>query len=479
MNDDWNQVGYMPVAYLNERNGIQPKPVKSCNSKESSVDKAAHLRKMETQTSTKKIHINTKDHVVTEPNQPNFNRNFSGKYHQLDLEFATDRNNPTLKSNQASSSNSSSQAHPQVPAYPPQYYYQPYSGFPAPTGYPTMFYPPGYPHNQNGVASGYSQQPSQSLQRSVIPQASGVGPQSPGHSQFHGIYPMNQRPTGQPVHPLVYSGNHQGYFVGNQGTMSAHQPLLPMPAPPPGGYPSWPHHSYQPQAYGPGGGYLYHQQPYNYPQGMLPPGYQTAVGPSGSPSSGVSHGNQQGSGGGGHNHLVNMQQSVQGSKSTSQERTMPLDLTDIALPGPLGVGPPNRGSIVVKRKNILNSSTLPMSGLDFEKNRIKKSRFIPKITKSSILDKYSFMNELGRGGFSSVFACFHKELQEQRAVKVIKKKSLHASINYEIELAILQELDHPNIIKIYEVFENDTYIYIVQEYELLLPQTMLWRRAVY
>lgn len=32
------------------------------------------------------------------------------------------------------------------------------------------------------------------------------------------------------------------------------------------------------------------------------------------------------------------------------------------------------------------------------------------------------------------------------------------------ELAILKHLDHPSIIKIYEVFENETKIYVVQEY---------------
>ena len=141
-----------------------------------------------------------------------------------------------------------------------------------------------------------------------------------------------------------------------------------------------------------------------------------------------------------------------------------LDPSEIALPvgGPGPVIPGKRGSIVLKRKTNVQSSSVA-AALDFERNKIKKSRFIPKITKANILDTYCFKKELGRGGFSSVFACFHKELQEERAVKVIKKNSLHPSINYEIEMAILMELDHPNIIKIYEVFENEAYIYIVQE----------------
>jgi len=35
------------------------------------------------------------------------------------------------------------------------------------------------------------------------------------------------------------------------------------------------------------------------------------------------------------------------------------------------------------------------------------------------------------------------------------------------EINVLKKLDHPNIIKIYEIFENETSIYVVQEYFLI------------
>lgn len=97
---------------------------------------------------------------------------------------------------------------------------------------------------------------------------------------------------------------------------------------------------------------------------------------------------------------------------------------------------------------------------DFRDNMIKKSQFIPKM--DCILDHYKLGKVIGKGGFSSVYQASHKELGEQRAVKVIKKIA-NSNIDYRKELNILMELDHPSIVKIYEVFESQDFVYLVQE----------------
>jgi len=53
-----------------------------------------------------------------------------------------------------------------------------------------------------------------------------------------------------------------------------------------------------------------------------------------------------------------------------------------------------------------------------------------------------------------------------RAVKCIKKESVNNSKMYEVfaELELLKKLDHPNIIKLYEVFEWDGHYQIVTEF---------------
>ena len=50
-----------------------------------------------------------------------------------------------------------------------------------------------------------------------------------------------------------------------------------------------------------------------------------------------------------------------------------------------------------------------------------------------------------------------------RAVKRIKKKYVKSPSDFLKEFLILTSLDHPQIIKIYETFEDDDNLYIVLE----------------
>lgn len=52
----------------------------------------------------------------------------------------------------------------------------------------------------------------------------------------------------------------------------------------------------------------------------------------------------------------------------------------------------------------------------------------------------------------------------KRAIKSVKKTKIicNDTLRNEIETLIL--LDHPNIIKIFETFEDDNYVHIVMEY---------------
>ena len=50
-----------------------------------------------------------------------------------------------------------------------------------------------------------------------------------------------------------------------------------------------------------------------------------------------------------------------------------------------------------------------------------------------------------------------------RVVKVVQKKLVRNPETLKNEYVILKKLDHPNIIKLYETFEDQTYLYLVQE----------------
>lgn len=73
---------------------------------------------------------------------------------------------------------------------------------------------------------------------------------------------------------------------------------------------------------------------------------------------------------------------------------------------------------------------------------------------------------LGRGPYSEARVCVHKRTNVRRAVKIILRKGIYgesASCHLLQEVQILKELDHPNIVRIYEFFEDNKHYYIVEE----------------
>lgn len=75
---------------------------------------------------------------------------------------------------------------------------------------------------------------------------------------------------------------------------------------------------------------------------------------------------------------------------------------------------------------------------------------------------------IGYGAYGEVWICEHIRSKEKRAVKIIEKSWLSSEMlkNRTVleEVEILRALDHPNILKIFEYFEDSKNYYIVMEY---------------
>jgi len=65
---------------------------------------------------------------------------------------------------------------------------------------------------------------------------------------------------------------------------------------------------------------------------------------------------------------------------------------------------------------------------------------------------------LGQGAFGKVYSCIHKETGSERVVKEIQKYRMDYN-----EFINLRSLDHPNIVKIHEYFEDKDRCYIITE----------------
>ena len=88
------------------------------------------------------------------------------------------------------------------------------------------------------------------------------------------------------------------------------------------------------------------------------------------------------------------------------------------------------------------------------------------IQNKSVFDKYEVKKKLGKGKFGLVKLGINKETKKPVAIKIMAKKNMDKSDLElaKVEIDILKIGQHPNIIKLYDVFENENYIYIIMEY---------------
>jgi len=71
--------------------------------------------------------------------------------------------------------------------------------------------------------------------------------------------------------------------------------------------------------------------------------------------------------------------------------------------------------------------------------------------------------KLGEGSYGSVSKCRHKKTGEIRAVKMIPKAKVKNMARFKQEINIMKILDHPNLVKLFETFEDQKQIYLVME----------------
>jgi calcium-dependent protein kinase len=94
---------------------------------------------------------------------------------------------------------------------------------------------------------------------------------------------------------------------------------------------------------------------------------------------------------------------------------------------------------------------------------LKREYLISSLTES-IRDHYVFLNEtLGEGSYGFVKVAARLSDGVRRAIKVIPKKKIKRPELLTREISIMKQIDHPNIVKLYETFEDKQYIYLPME----------------
>lgn len=74
--------------------------------------------------------------------------------------------------------------------------------------------------------------------------------------------------------------------------------------------------------------------------------------------------------------------------------------------------------------------------------------------KGKIKTKYKICETIGKGSYGEVKKIMHKGCGDVRAMKIIRKEDAPKEYvtNLLNEIDILKQLDHPNIVKIYEFY---------------------------
>ncbi|KAL8588764.1 MAP/microtubule affinity-regulating kinase 3 [Nucella lapillus] len=82
------------------------------------------------------------------------------------------------------------------------------------------------------------------------------------------------------------------------------------------------------------------------------------------------------------------------------------------------------------------------------------------------IGKYRLIKTIGKGNFAKVKLAKHVPTGKEVAIKIIDKTQLNPSSLQKLfrEVRIMKMLDHPNIVKIFEVIETEKTLYLVMEY---------------
>ena len=113
-------------------------------------------------------------------------------------------------------------------------------------------------------------------------------------------------------------------------------------------------------------------------------------------------------------------------------------------------------------------SSFPQSIIDI---KVNTGNFIVQREGSKVYDVYEKLQFLGEGSFGSVYKVKRKNSGQREIIRALKeiskeKMCLNEENSEEIrnEISVLKSLDHPNIMKIYEFYEDKENMYLITEF---------------
>ncbi len=94
--------------------------------------------------------------------------------------------------------------------------------------------------------------------------------------------------------------------------------------------------------------------------------------------------------------------------------------------------------------------------------KINKESFVT-INKGDITQFYEVIKKIGEGSYGKIYKVKNKQSGDIRAMKQIMKSKIPNIEKFQNEIKILSMVDHPNIVRLFEVIEDDKYFNLLQE----------------
>lgn len=110
---------------------------------------------------------------------------------------------------------------------------------------------------------------------------------------------------------------------------------------------------------------------------------------------------------------------------------------------------------------VLSLSGQPAPALPTGEQKQEKKINVEEFVGKKLTDCFDIGKELGRGAFATVKVATHKKSGEDLAVKIIERGAADQNLIREIE--VMKKVNHPNVIKLVAIFEDEKFLYLVME----------------
>ncbi len=85
------------------------------------------------------------------------------------------------------------------------------------------------------------------------------------------------------------------------------------------------------------------------------------------------------------------------------------------------------------------------------------------IIEGDITQFYEVQKKIGEGAYGKIYKVRNKQSGDIRAMKQVTKTKIQDMGKFQDEIKILSTVDHPNIVRLFEVIEDDKYYNLIQE----------------